>query len=72
MSNLVINIKYYSKIKSDWCVRCMHKNMGFARALQRARAASSNDQMSAFRNDVWMVLVTLYFWTTCVSNKLPI
>ena len=52
MSNLVINIKYYSKIKSDWCVRCMHKNMSFARALQRARAASSNDQMSAFRNDV--------------------
>jgi len=49
---ILINIKYYLKIKSDWCVRYMHKNMGFARTLQRARAASSNDQMSAFRNDV--------------------
>jgi hypothetical protein len=50
--SILINIKYYSKIKSDRCVRCMHKNIGFARALQGARVASSNDQMSAFRNDV--------------------
>jgi len=48
----------------------MHKNIGFARALQGARVASSNDQMSAFQNDVWMVSVTLYLWTIYVVNEL--